>query len=187
MYNAQFIRLLFSVVFLVSILNAPVMHAQVSKESAAADKSSLTEKQEKIFLSLAESLYKDGEYVRALSIYLDFMELYPDSSYGVRAMETMAELYEKQQMYSEALSMYEDLYQKTGLSSSKGMRYYYNQARLLNTMGYVQEASAIYANIVKMNPDSPYAKKSQINKKLNTLFTEPEQLHQPENNSSQNE
>ncbi|MDH4263154.1 MAG: tetratricopeptide repeat protein [Spirochaetia bacterium] len=138
--------------------------------SNTTNKINLSEKQEKIYLNLAESLYNDGEYVRALSIYLDFLDLYPDSTYTVRAMETLADLYEKQQRFSEALSVYESLYQRTGPSSNKGIYYYYNQARILNAMGYVEKASQIYQDIIKINPDSPYAKKSQINNKLNDIF-----------------
>jgi len=132
--------------------------------------SSLSEKQEKIYLNLAESLYKDGEYVRALSLYLDFLDLYPDSTYSVRALETLAELYEKQQRFSEALSVYENLYQRTGPSSNRGIYYYYNQARILNAMGLVEKASRIYDDIIKISPESAYAKKSEMNNKLNTLF-----------------
>jgi TolA-binding protein len=167
---------LISLIFSVLILNTPAVAQDNSPENSVVNnaannnKASLSEKQEKIYLNLAESLYNDGEYVRALSIYLDFLDLYPDSTYTVRAMETLADLYEKQQRYSEALSVYENLYQRTGPSSNKGIYYYYNQARVLNTMGYVEKASQIYSDIIKISPDSPYAKKAQINNKLNSLF-----------------
>jgi len=145
-------------------------HAQNNRQTAQENNASLAEKQEKIYLALAESLYTDGEYSRALAIYLDFLDLYPDSTYIVRAMESMADLYEKQQKFAEALSVYEGLYQRTGPSSNRGIFYYYNQARILNTMGYVEKASAIYTDIIKISPDSPYAKKSQINNRLNSLL-----------------
>jgi hypothetical protein len=62
------------------------------------------------------------------------------------------------------------LYQRTGASSSKGMSYYYNQARLLNKMGDIEHSGKIYADIIKISPDSPYARKAIINNKLNALF-----------------
>ena len=145
-------------------------YAQNNRQPTPENNASLSEKQEKIYLALAESLYNDGEYTRALAIYLDFLDLYPDSTYIIRAMENMADLYEKQQKYSEALSVYEGLYQRTGPSSNRGIFYYYNQARILNTMGYVEKASAIYTDIIKISPDSSYAKKSQINNRLNSLL-----------------
>ncbi|MDH4198797.1 MAG: tetratricopeptide repeat protein [Spirochaetia bacterium] len=152
--------------FIIGLLfNAIPLVAQEAKISPS-------EKQEAIFLNLAESLYKDGEYNRALSVYLDFVDLYPDSSFLVRALETMADLYEKLQKYPEALNIYETLYQRTGTSSSRGLFYYYNQARILNIMGDVDKAAKIYDEIVKISPDSPYAKKSQINNKLNSIFNQ---------------
>lgn len=137
---------------------------------AQNNKMSLSEKQEKVFLQLAESLYQEGQYNRAISIYLDFIDLYPDSSFMVRALETMADIYEKQQRYPEALATYETLYQRTGISSSKGVYYYYNEARILNIMGELEKASKVYADIIRISPDSPYAKKAQINNKLNSLI-----------------
>lgn len=155
---------------LVCLQTGSIAPQETTAQGNQSGKLSLSEKQEKIFLALAESLYKDGEYVRALAIYMDFIDLYPDSMFVVRALETMADLYEKQQKFSEALATYESLFQRTGLSSSKGIYYYYNQARILNVMGDVEKASRIYADIIKVSPDSPYAKKSEINNKLNTIF-----------------
>ena len=166
--KSQLFAIIFTLIFLFPI--TPSRAQDNNPPSTRPAKVSLSEKQEKIFLNLAESLYNEGEYVRALSLYMDFIDLYPDSVYVVRAMESMADLYEKQQKYSEALAVYEGLFQRTGLSSNKGIFYYYNQARILNVMGYVEKASEIYADIIKISPDSPYAKKSEINNKLNTLF-----------------
>jgi len=144
-----------------------------SAVSAQEETLSPSEEQEKIFLQLAESLYMEGRYQQAIRTYRDFVDMYPDSRFIVRALEAMAVIYEKNQNFEEALKVYQFLYQRTGTQSNKGLGYYYNQARILNIMGEHQAAEEVYANIIAISPDSPYAKKAQIQNKLNILFEAP--------------
>jgi len=128
-------------------------------------------RQEKIYLQLGESLYAEKQYSSALSVLRDFIEVYPDSAYLVKALEKMALIYEKSQKYKEALAAYKKLYQETGVTSG-GLKYYLNQARLLSNMGEINEAEKIYHDIIKISPDSPYAGKARINLQLSDVFND---------------
>jgi len=131
-------------------------------------------KQERIYLELGESLYAEKQYSSALSVLRDFIEVYPDSAYLVKALEKMALIYEKSQRYEKALASYKKLYQETGVTSG-GLKYYFSQARLLSNMGEIDEAEKIYHDIIRISPDSPYAGKARINLQLSGVFQEQSQ------------
>lgn len=134
---------------------------------------------QKRYLLLAESLYREGEFQYALSLYLDFMELYPDSKYRTQALETLASIYEKEQRHQEALQTYRILYQDAGISN-KGLGYLYHQARILSLMGERARAEKIYREIIRISPEGPYARKAKINSKLGRLFEETDEAEDSE-------
>jgi len=127
------------------------------------------EKQEKILLSLAQTLYAEKEYMQVIPILNDFADLYPESHFLIRAMEILAVTYEKVQMFDKALATYEKLYQISGLTGN-GLDYYYNQARILYIMGDEKKSNKIYNDIINLSPDSHIARKAKINQDLSTLF-----------------
>jgi tetratricopeptide (TPR) repeat protein len=144
---------------------------------------------EKVHLILADSLYREGRYQLSLSQYSDFLDIYPNSKYSSHVLETMAEMYEKEQVYAKALHIYRQLYQSSGVTT-KGLSFYYNQARLLYMMGETRAAENIYKDIISIRPDSAYARKAEISAKLSHLFDELDSDRQEgysENSSSQNE
>ena len=127
------------------------------------------EKQQKILLSLAQTLYAEKEYMQVIPILNDFADLYPESHFLIRAMEILAVTYEKVQMFDKALVTYEKLYQISGLTGN-GLDYYYNQARILYIMGDEKKSNKIYNDIINLSPDSHIARKAKINQDLSTLF-----------------
>ncbi len=127
--------------------------------------------EELTFLLLPDSLRRDGRNTQAISLYRDFIDLYPNSRYLARVQKTMAEIYEEEQYYREALEVYRMLFRQAGITS-KGLEFYYNQGRILNLMGEVEAADRIFRDIIETAPDSPYAKKSEIRLRLARLFEE---------------
>jgi len=137
--------------------------------SGISANSTLSLNQQKRTLSLGISLYEERRYEQALRVLDDFLDIYPESPYLTGALEAMALIYEKTQRYIEALQIYRRLYQEAGMTT-QGIKYYYSQGRLLYEMGEIQDADKIFAEIVRLNPDSPYAKKAKIQLQLNEVF-----------------
>lgn len=129
--------------------------------------------EELTFLLLPDSLKREGRSEMAISLYRDFIDLYPNSKYVPRVLKTMAEIFEAEQRYAEALEIYERLFRQSGITS-KGLEFYYNQARILNLMGEIDRADRIFRDIIATAPESPYAKKSEIRLRLARLFEEME-------------
>ena len=152
--------------FMIALVFAPLFQTAAQSPNRLLDP-------EKRYLLLPESLFNEGKYEYALPLYLDFMEIYPDSRYRARTLETIALIYEREQRYPEALETYRLLYQDAGVSN-KGLGYLYNQARILSLMGERERAEKIYFEIIRISPDSPYAHKARINSRLGRIFDEGE-------------
>ena len=129
------------------------------------------QRQEKITLHLAESLYREKKLQHSLIIFRDFIDMYPESKFMVRALETIALVYEELQLYEDALTTYKKLYQLSGISS-KGLEYYYHQGRLLYFMGEYDKATVVFENLIRINPDSHYARKARINLELAEILNQ---------------
>ncbi|MES0489968.1 MAG: tetratricopeptide repeat protein [Leptospirales bacterium] len=141
----------------------------ISVINGASEDTALSLKQQKMTLALGLSLYEEKRYIQALRVLDDFIDIYPESPYLTGALEAMALIYEKTQRYIEALEIYRRLYQEAGMTT-QGVKYYYSQGRLLYEMGEIQDAGKIFEEIVRLNPDSPYAKKAKIQLQLNEVF-----------------
>ena len=125
--------------------------------------------QENILLDLGNSLYKEKRFKDALNIFLDFTDLYPNSTRKSIALEKTGMIYEEEQEYYLAAITYHRLYEKLG-DTNKGLDHYFREARLWNIMGETEKAAAIYRSIIKVDPASDIAYKAQKQIDILNLF-----------------
>lgn len=138
-------------------------------QSLAQEKVSLEEKQMRLSLDLAESLFVEGKKREAFYLYQDFIEMYPDSSLSINALERMAQIYSEKQRFSAASKIYHRLYTRLG-QSEKGLKFRLRQATLLEQMGQATTAAMIYEEIIKERPTSVLAEEAAIRLSLTKVF-----------------
>ena len=132
---------------------------------------SLEEKQMRLSLDLAESLFYEGKKKEAFFLYQDFIEMYPDSSLSINALERMAQIYSEKQRFSAASKIYHRLYTRLG-QSEKGLKFRLRQATLLEQMGQASAAAIIYEEIIEERPTSALAEEATIRLNLTKVFLE---------------
>ena len=129
-------------------------------------------KEEELTLQLGTSLYDESRVDESLLIFQDFIDLYPNSGRRSQALEKIAVIYEEKQQFISAQKVYHQLFRELGFSS-KGLKYYLEEARLLEIMGDIEGAQRIYATIERVSPDSDLLLKAKRRAQLNRLFESP--------------
>lgn len=136
---------------------------------AQADLKDERQKQIALKLELADSLYKEGRLKLALTLYDEFIELYPESQLRYRALENRALILEEQQEFMGAVKTYGKLYQFLGISE-KGLGYYLQQGILYERLGLDKKALKIYEDITRLKSASPVAEKARKRRRLLQLI-----------------
>ena len=129
-------------------------------------------KEEELTLRLGKSLYDESRVDESLLIFQDFIDLYPDSDRRSQVLEQIAVIYEEKQQFILAKKVYHQLFQELGFSS-KGLKYYSEEARLLEIMGDIEGAQRIYATIERVSPGSDLLLRTKRRAQLNHLFESP--------------
>ena len=160
----QFILLL-SVYFL---LNQNTVFSQNEKQPE-----SVLEKQQQIYLSVADNMLKDDLIKRAYSYYQDFLELYPESGHTSYVLEKIAIIQEKLYKYEMAASSYKRL-QAEIQDEKKRIKYMQKEADIYASMGSYKEALIIYRQIISSDADdetsnSVSEKIKVLNNKINSI------------------
>ena len=137
-----------------------------SQEQAGREKQ---KSQAEIMLDEAKELRKEDRLRQAKLTYRDIVELYTDRHVQRQALQAIAEIQEHRQRYLEAQQTYERLYEKTG-ETPLGLQYLYQSARLKEKMGFQNQATEIYRQIVSARPGSTAAQKAKNRLKLNDLL-----------------
>lgn len=129
----------------------------------------LADRQMRLALELAESLYVEGKITQAFYMYQDFIEMYPDSQLSIDAYERLAQIYTRKQRYLSASKVYEHLYTRLG-PSERGLRFRLQQASLQEQMGQYSAAADIYREIISERSSTTLAEEAETRLKLTNLF-----------------
>ena len=130
-----------------------------------------TFKEEELSLRLGNSLYNENRVDQSLLIFQDFIDLYPQSDRRSQVLAKIAIIYQEKQQFVAAKRIYHQLFQELGFSS-KGLKYYLEEAKLLEIMGNIDEAQKIYAVMRQALPNSALASKAKRRSDLNQFFRE---------------
>ncbi len=130
-----------------------------------------TSKEEELSLRLGNSLYDENRVDQSLLIFQDFIDLYPRSDRRSQVLAKIAIIYQEKQQFVAAKEIYHQLFQELGFSS-KGLKYYLEEAKLLEIMGDIVGAQKIYTVIRQALPNSALASKAKRRSDLNQFFKE---------------
>ncbi len=117
-------------------------------------------KQVELRLQLANSLFNENRNDEALNLYLDFVELYPESPLRITALANSAVIYERKQRFMLAVAQYQKLQNALG-NSARGLAYYFEQGRLYEKVGLDDKARVVYERIIAANANGPLARKAR--------------------------
>lgn len=115
---------------------------------------------EQVYFDFALSLMQEERFGEALENFQDFIELYPQSPLVNQAYEKIAEIHIENRNYQKALKIYKKLAERSG-PNHVGLRYLLLSGRLMQKLGYMEEALKIYQQIIFLYPNSPNAHEAE--------------------------
>lgn len=106
------------------------------------------------------SLVRDGNYTQAATVFREFLQKYPKSSFDGNAQYWLAECYYAQKDYQRAIKEYQNTistYPKLDKIASAKLK----QALAFSDLGMNNEATLFLQKLVKDHPGTPEAQKAQ--------------------------
>jgi len=100
-----------------------------------------------IHFKYARELAADGKLSRAVSLYEEFLILYPDHELCFPVMIEMGKILTRQNRKSYAIDLYRKAYQKRK-ESEEGIKAYLEAGRLLSDLGEIQKAKTVFEEII---------------------------------------
>ncbi len=183
-YRAKLMKRLSPVFLGILIAMAPLLPTEAAIEYRPGDPLSTAkeesdpgpvEKDPLLQMDKAEAFERDGENLRALNAYRQFLRAYPSSLLAPRAQIKLAELYEREGEYERAYNEYGEYIRryKSGAEFEKAVESQYEIARLflegerIKFLGVrifpaTARAQEMFEEIVKVAPYSKVATKAQF-------------------------
>lgn len=116
------------------------------------------------------SLVRDGNYTQAATVFREFLQKYPKSSFDGNAQYWLAECYYAQKDYQRAIKEYQNTisaYPKLDKIASAKLK----QALAFSDLGMSSEATTFLQKLVKDHPGTPEAQKAHDRLKMLTNRT----------------
>lgn len=108
----------------------------------------------------AAQLLKLKKKDKALALFGEYLELFPDGAHRKEALRSLGDVYLDRFDYRRAIKYYQQLYEEFG-SEEEGVGGFFQSAICHSRMGNVDKAAEIYKRIIEMYPSSVYASKSK--------------------------
>jgi TolA-binding protein len=115
---------------------------------------------DRVYYENGLSLYKMKNNDKALLIFGEYLELYPEGAFRKDALRTMGDIYLSRFDYQKALKYYQNLYQEYN-SEEEGIGGYFQMGICYSRMGDSKKAVDIFKDIIDTYPASRYAQKAR--------------------------
>jgi predicted negative regulator of RcsB-dependent stress response len=117
-----------------------------------------------VYLFLAETYYKTGEFPKALDSYEAFMKDNRDDDLTTFALYGIGKVYESMGKLEDALKSFESVSERGGELSTLVLK---DLGRLMEQQNRLEEAKGKYREFIELNPGSPF--KTEIMYKISQL------------------
>lgn len=108
----------------------------------------------------AAHLLKLKKKDKALALFGEYLELFPDGAHRKEALRSMADVYLDRFDYRRAIKYYQQLYEEFG-GEEEGIGGYFQSGVCYSRMGSEEKAVEIYKRIMELYPSSVYASKAR--------------------------
>jgi TolA-binding protein len=115
---------------------------------------------DRVYYENGLSLYKMKNYDKALLLFGEYLELYPEGAFRKDALRNMGDIYLSRFDYQKALKYYQYLYQEYN-SEEEGIGGYFQMGICYSRMGNSKKAVDIFKDIIDTYPASRYAQKAR--------------------------
>lgn len=116
----------------------------------------------------AASLLKLKKKDKALALFGEYLELFPDGAHRKEVLRSIGDVYLDRFDYKRAIKYYQQLYEEFG-SEEEGVGGFFQTAVCYSRMGYTDKAAGIYKQIIEQYPSSGYSSKSRTQLDLEEL------------------
>jgi TolA-binding protein len=145
---------------LFALLFASYAQDAVQPSSSDTASSDLERVNDDVRYENAAQLLKLKKKDKALALFGEYLELFPDGAHRKEALRSVGDVYLDRFDYRRAIKYYQQLYEEFG-SEEEGVGGFFQSAICHSRMGNVDKASEIYKRIIEMYPSSVYASKSK--------------------------
>ena len=108
----------------------------------------------------AANLLKLRKKDKALALFGEYLELFPDGAHRKETLRAMGDVYLDRFDYRRAIKYYQQLYEESG-SEEEGVGGFFQTAICYSRMGNTEKATDIYKRIMELYPSSIYASKAK--------------------------
>jgi len=135
----------------------PKNEAAVSEADSSAEMERLNDD---VRYENAYQLLKLKKKDKALSLFGEYLELFPEGSHRRQVLRHIGDIYLDRFDYKKAIKYYQMLYEEFG-SDDEGVAGYFQTGICYSRMGSTDKAVEIYKNIIELYPASPYMQKAK--------------------------
>jgi TolA-binding protein len=115
---------------------------------------------DRVYYENGLSLYKMKNNDKALLLFAEYLELYPEGAFRKDALRNIGDIYLSRFDYQKALKYYQYLYQEYN-SEEEGIGGYFQMGICYSRMGNSKKAVDIFKDIIDTYPASRYAQKAR--------------------------
>lgn len=137
----------------------------------AQDKTAAERFTDNVRFENAEKLYEIKQFDRALQLYGEYIEIFPDGMHRNEVLNRIAEIYFSRYDYQKAIKYYNILREENN-NTDTGLTAYYKIGLCMLKMGKNDQANQIFKDIVMNNPSSPVAVKAKLQLDINKMIVE---------------